>query len=80
FSHQGKTPPCAKLFSELGVKKIFIRVKEENEISSKGAEFLKKQGLEIEFGVLEDEGKKLLKPCLKWQKGQFKLFKLDLSM
>lgn len=22
-SHQGKTPPCAKLFSELGFKKIF---------------------------------------------------------
>ncbi|EKS2641476.1 bifunctional diaminohydroxyphosphoribosylaminopyrimidine deaminase/5-amino-6-(5-phosphoribosylamino)uracil reductase RibD [Campylobacter coli] len=79
-SHQGKTPPCAKLFSELGFKKIFISVKDENEIASKGAEFLKKQGVEIEFGVLEDEGKKLLKPFLKWQKGQFKLFKLALSM
>ncbi|HEB9346284.1 TPA: bifunctional diaminohydroxyphosphoribosylaminopyrimidine deaminase/5-amino-6-(5-phosphoribosylamino)uracil reductase RibD [Campylobacter coli] len=79
-SHQGKTPPCAKLFSELGFKKVFISVKDENEIASKGAEFLKKQGVEIEFGVLENEGKKLLKPFLKWQKGQFKLFKLALSM
>ncbi len=79
-SHQGKTPPCAKLFSELGFKKVFISVKDENEIASKGADFLKKQGVEIEFGVLEDEGKKLLKPFLKWQKGQFKLFKLALSM
>ncbi|EAI6907058.1 bifunctional diaminohydroxyphosphoribosylaminopyrimidine deaminase/5-amino-6-(5-phosphoribosylamino)uracil reductase RibD [Campylobacter coli] len=79
-SHQGKTPPCAKLFSELGFKKVFISVKDENEIASKGAEFLKKQGVEIEFGILENEGKKLLKPFLKWQKGQFKLFKLALSM
>ncbi|EAK0877759.1 bifunctional diaminohydroxyphosphoribosylaminopyrimidine deaminase/5-amino-6-(5-phosphoribosylamino)uracil reductase RibD [Campylobacter coli] len=79
-SHQGKTPPCAKLFSELDFKKVFISVKDENEIASKGAEFLKKQGVEIEFGVLENEGKKLLKPFLKWQKGQFKLFKLALSM
>ncbi|WP_144584025.1 bifunctional diaminohydroxyphosphoribosylaminopyrimidine deaminase/5-amino-6-(5-phosphoribosylamino)uracil reductase RibD [Campylobacter coli] len=79
-SHQGKTPPCAKLFSELGFKKVFISVKDENEIASKGADFLKKQGVEIEFGVLEDEGKKLLKPFLKWQKRQFKLFKLALSM
>ncbi|HEF3198576.1 TPA: bifunctional diaminohydroxyphosphoribosylaminopyrimidine deaminase/5-amino-6-(5-phosphoribosylamino)uracil reductase RibD [Campylobacter coli] len=79
-SHQGKTPPCAKLFSELGFKKVFISAKDENEIASKGAEFLKKQGVEIEFGVLENEGKKLLKPFLKWQKGQFKLFKLALSM
>lgn len=79
-SHQGKTPPCAKLFSELGFKKVFISVKDENEIASKGADFLKKQGVEIEFSVLEDEGKKLLKPFLKWQKEQFKLFKLALSM
>lgn len=79
-SHQGKTPPCTKLFSELGFKKVFISVKDENEIASKGAEFLKKQGVGIEFGVLENEGKKLLKPFLKWQKGQFKLFKLALSM
>ncbi|HEH5471682.1 TPA: bifunctional diaminohydroxyphosphoribosylaminopyrimidine deaminase/5-amino-6-(5-phosphoribosylamino)uracil reductase RibD [Campylobacter coli] len=79
-SHQGKTPPCAKLFSELGFKKVFISVKDENEIAGKGAEFLKKQGVEIEFGVLENEGKKLLKPFLKWQKGQFKLFKLAISM
>ena len=60
--HQGKTPPCAKLFSELGFKKVFISIKDENEIASGGAQFLKKQGLEVEVGVLEKEGKKLLKP------------------
>ncbi|HIC3265344.1 TPA: bifunctional diaminohydroxyphosphoribosylaminopyrimidine deaminase/5-amino-6-(5-phosphoribosylamino)uracil reductase RibD [Campylobacter jejuni] len=79
-SHQGKTPPCAKLFSELGFKKIFISVKDENKIASGGAEFLKKQGIEVEFDILKEEGKKLLKPFLKWQKRQFKLFKLALSM
>ncbi|HEC2405147.1 TPA: bifunctional diaminohydroxyphosphoribosylaminopyrimidine deaminase/5-amino-6-(5-phosphoribosylamino)uracil reductase RibD [Campylobacter jejuni] len=79
-SHQGKTPPCAKLFSELGFKKILISVKDENKIASGGAEFLKKQGIEVEFDILKEEGKKLLKPFLKWQKGQFKLFKLALSM
>lgn len=79
-SHQGKTPPCAKLFSKLGFKKIFISVKDGNKIASGGAEFLKKQGIEVEFDILKEEGKKLLKPFLKWQKGQFKLFKLALSM
>ncbi|EMF9304913.1 bifunctional diaminohydroxyphosphoribosylaminopyrimidine deaminase/5-amino-6-(5-phosphoribosylamino)uracil reductase RibD [Campylobacter jejuni] len=79
-SHQGKTPPCAKLFSELGFKKIFISVKDGNKIASGGAKFLKKQGIEVEFDILKEEGKKLLKPFLKWQKGQFKLFKLALSM
>lgn len=79
-SHQGKTPPCTKLFSELSFKKISISVKDENKIASGGAEFLKKQGIEVEFDILKEEGKKLLKPFLKWQKGQFKLFKLALSM
>lgn len=79
-SHQGKTPPCAKLFSELKFKKVFISVKDENKIASNGALYLKKQGIEVEFGILEEEGKKLLKPFLKWQKEQFKLFKLALSM
>lgn len=79
-SHQGKTPPCAKLFSELGFKKIFISVKDENDIAKGGGDFLRKQGIGVEFGILEKEGKDLLKPFLKWQKGQFKLFKLALSM
>ena len=79
-SHQGKTPPCAKLFSELGFKKVFISVKDENKIASGGAEFLKKNGVEVEFDVLKNEGLKLIKPFLKWQNGTFKLFKLALFM
>lgn len=79
-SHQGKTPPCAKLFSELGFKKVFISVKDENKIAAGGLDFLKKQGVEVELGILQEEGKKLIKPFLKWQKGQFKLFKLALCM
>lgn len=79
-THQGKTPPCAKLFSELGFKTIFISVKDENKLASGGAEFLKKQGIEVELGILEEKGKQLLKPFLIWQKKQFKLFKLTLSM
>ncbi|MBM0637269.1 bifunctional diaminohydroxyphosphoribosylaminopyrimidine deaminase/5-amino-6-(5-phosphoribosylamino)uracil reductase RibD [Campylobacter sp. VicNov18] len=79
-SHQGKTPPCAKLFSELGFKKVFISIKDENKIAAGGLDFLKKQGVEVELGILQEEGKKLIKPFLKWQKGQFKLFKLALFM
>ncbi len=79
-NHQGKTPPCAKLLAELGFKKVFISVKDENKIASGGAEFLQKQGIEVEFELLCKQGEKLLKPFLKWQKGSFKLFKLALSL
>ncbi len=79
-NHQGKTPPCAKLLSELKVKKVFISVKDANKLASGGAEVLKKQGVEVEFGILQKEGEALLKPFLKWQKGTLKLFKLALSL
>ena len=79
-AHQGKTPPCAKLFSALGFKKVFISVKDENKIASGGAEFLKQNGVLVEVGILEKKGKELLKPFLKWQNGTFKLFKLALSL
>jgi len=79
-NHKGKTPPCAALFSELKFKKIFICIKDTNKIASGGGIFLKKQGVEVEYGLLAKEGQKLIKPFLKWQKGTFKLFKLALSM
>lgn len=78
-THFGKTPPCARLLSELGFKKVFISVADESEIAGGGAEFLRKNGVEVEF-ICEKEGQKLLKPFLKWQKGTFKLFKLALSL
>lgn len=79
-NHQGKTPPCARLLYELGFKKVFISVKDENEVARGGAEFLKKGGIEVEFGLLKNQGEKLLEPFLKWQKGTLKLFKLALSL
>lgn len=79
--HFGKTPPCARLLSELGFKKVFISVADESKIAGGGAEFLRKNGVEIEFGLCKKEGYNLLKPFLKWQKkGTFKLFKLALSL
>lgn len=80
-AHFGKTPPCAKLLSELGFKKVFISVQDTSELAAGGAEFLQKNGVLVEFGVCEKEGLNLLKPFLKWRKnGRFKLFKLALSL
>lgn len=80
-SHFGKTPPCARLLSELGFKKVFISLAETSTVAGGGAEFLRKNGVEVEFKLCEKEGHNLLKPFLKWQKnGTFKLFKLALSL
>lgn len=79
-NHQGKTPPCARLFAALGFKKIHISVRDESVLAGGGAEFLKRGGVAVEWDILKAEGERLLKPFLKWQKGQFKLFKLALSL
>ncbi|NDJ27309.1 bifunctional diaminohydroxyphosphoribosylaminopyrimidine deaminase/5-amino-6-(5-phosphoribosylamino)uracil reductase RibD [Campylobacter sp. MIT 12-8780] len=80
-THKGKTPACARLFSELKFKKVFISVKDTHKLASGGAEFLRQHGIEVELGLCEKEGLDLLKPFLKWQKNEpFKLFKLALSL
>lgn len=78
-SHFGKTPSCAALLSQLGLKKIFIAVKEENKVASQGGELLKKAKIEVIFGLLEKEALLLLEPFLKWQKGNFSFLKIALS-
>lgn len=80
-AHFGKTPPCARLISELGFKKVFVSVADTNEVARGGGEFLRKNGVEVEFSLCEKAGKRLLKPFLKWQKNEpYKLFKLALSL
>lgn len=80
-NHQGKTPPCAKLFTELKFKKVFISVLDINSQAAGGAEFLKKSGIDVDIGLCKERTQNLLKPFFKWQKNQmYKLFKLALSL
>jgi diaminohydroxyphosphoribosylaminopyrimidine deaminase/5-amino-6-(5-phosphoribosylamino)uracil reductase len=55
-SHHGKTPPCAKLIVEKGIKKVVIGTRDtSSKVSGKGIEILKKGGCEVVIGVLEKE-------------------------
>lgn len=80
-AHFGKTPPCACLLSELGFKKVFVSVADTSDKARDGGEFLRKNGVELEFGLCEVAGRNLIKPFLKWQKNEpYKLFKLALTL
>lgn len=74
-SHSGKTPSCALLIRDLGIKSLFISCKDPNPAAAGGAEILRDAGIECIFGVLEEEGQKLLEPFLKWQNNPFVFFK-----
>jgi len=74
-SHSGKTPSCALLVRDLGIKSLYISCKDPNPDAAGGAEILRASGMECIFGIMEAEGQKLLKPFLKWQNSPFVFFK-----
>ncbi|RAX55128.1 riboflavin biosynthesis protein RibD [Helicobacter sp. 16-1353] len=63
-NHFGKTPSCAELLSILKPKKIFISAPETNNIASGGISTLRKNGISVECGILENMGRDLLFPFL----------------
>lgn len=59
-SHYGKTPPCADLIIEKGVKTVVYGMKDVNPIvAGNGLKKLKDAGIEVIGPVLEEECKKL---------------------
>ena len=59
-SHYGKTPPCADLIIEKGLKTVVAGCVDPNpKVAGKGLEKLRNAGINVVSGVLEDECKKL---------------------
>ena len=59
-SHYGKTPPCADLIIEYGIKKVVIAMRDVNPIvAGNGVQKLKNAGIEVVENILEDEARKL---------------------
>lgn len=59
-SHFGKTPPCADLIVERGIKKLIVGMVDPNPVvSGKGLQKCLEAGIEVKAGILEDECKEL---------------------
>ena len=74
-AHSGKTPSCALLIRDLGIKTLFISCRDSNPIAANGMNILEDAGVKCTFGIMEEEGLKLLEPFLTWQKKPFVFFK-----
>ena len=55
-SHHGKTPPCADLIIEKGIKSVVVGSHDPNPlVAGKGIKKLREAGIEVKVGVLERE-------------------------
>lgn len=59
-SHYGKTPPCAKLLLEQGVNHVVVANQDPNPlVAGRGIEQLRKAGVNVTVGLMEDEGERV---------------------
>ncbi|MBP2240361.1 diaminohydroxyphosphoribosylaminopyrimidine deaminase/5-amino-6-(5-phosphoribosylamino)uracil reductase [Cytobacillus eiseniae] len=59
-SHHGKTPPCADLIIEAGIKKVFVATLDPNPlVAGKGIDKLTSAGIEVEVGLCKEEALQL---------------------
>ena len=57
-SHYGKTPPCADKIIEMKIARVIVGTLDPNPlVAGRGIDKLKKAGIEVEVGVLEEECK-----------------------
>lgn len=55
-SHYGKTPPCARLLIDKGLKRVVIGSGDPNaKVNGRGVAMLREAGIEVVTGVLEEE-------------------------
>jgi diaminohydroxyphosphoribosylaminopyrimidine deaminase / 5-amino-6-(5-phosphoribosylamino)uracil reductase len=66
-NHFGRTPPCARLILEKGIKRVVFGMTDPNPtVQGGGAEWLRSQGIEVVQGVLEPECRRLNEFFIKW--------------
>ncbi len=64
--HQGKTPPCTEALIQAGIRRVVAAMSDPfPRVAGRGAEQLRKAGIDITFGLGEDESRRLNAPYLK---------------
>jgi diaminohydroxyphosphoribosylaminopyrimidine deaminase/5-amino-6-(5-phosphoribosylamino)uracil reductase len=70
-SHYGKTPPCADLLIAKGVAEVVVCNLDPNPlVAGRGITMLREAGIEVETGLLEDEGRWLNRRFFTFQEKQ----------
>jgi len=66
-NHYGRTPPCTKTILSSGIKRVVVGMEDPNpDVSGGGCEFLKKNGISVKTGVLEEKCRRLNEAFIKF--------------
>lgn len=59
-AHYGRTPPCVERILESGIRNVYLATLDPNpQVSGKGVEVLRKEGVHVEVGLCEKEALRL---------------------
>ncbi len=81
--HHGRTPPCTDAIIKAGIKKVVVAMQDPNPlVSGQGMTRLKKAGITVLHGLLQNEAKKLNEAYYKFitQKTPFVTLKAAISL
>ncbi|MBO3085577.1 bifunctional diaminohydroxyphosphoribosylaminopyrimidine deaminase/5-amino-6-(5-phosphoribosylamino)uracil reductase RibD [Cellulomonas sp. zg-ZUI188] len=59
-NHTGRTGPCSEALLAAGISRVVLSVPDPNPVAAGGAERLRAAGVDVETGLLADEGRELL--------------------
>lgn len=66
-AHYGRTPPCTEAIIKAGIKKVYTAMLDPNPLNNgKGVRELRKNGIEVNVGMLEEEARRLNEVFVKY--------------
>jgi len=79
--HHGRTPPCVPAIVEAGVRRVVVAVGDPNpRVAGAGLEALRRAGISVSVGCLEEEARRLNRPFFTWIKEQRPFVTLKVAM
>jgi len=80
-SHYGRTPPCTSAIISSGIREVFIGHIDPNPlVNGKGIEVLKRKGIRVHTGILEEECKELNRGYIKFMETGMPFVTLKLAL
>ena len=79
--HYGKTPPCTEFIIKAGISRVVVAMQDPNpKVSGKGIDILRKAGIKVDVGILEEEAKCLNEAFIKFISSDFPFVVLKVAV